>query len=164
MSRYTVDFPLPKLDTTIASLRKFDFYARAHMATDVLGPELAAAVAARAPTGEKYIYPSTTPEQTDVLRKSFYPTTVTLPMGVELFIRSRAKHARFVLDGTPAHSISASKRRFLSFYFKAKGGWAFPKTVNHPGTRANHYTEGARALMQERAVAEMRVVMRDFPR
>lgn len=59
-----------------------------------------------------------------------------------LFVRTGARYALFVEDGTRPHVISARRARALRFV--VGGTTVFRTSVRHPGTKATHFMRTAR--------------------
>jgi hypothetical protein len=91
--------------------------------------------------------------RTDKTAKSF--TVLTSPESLDASLRSGAKVARFLLNGTKPHPIAA--RRADALAFVVNGTTLFRRSVNHPGTKPRPYltTEATRAepLLRDRVDA-----------
>lgn len=78
---------------------------------------------------------------TGELQRSVSPTLRVTAGGAVADVAVTAPHARYVLDGTPAHTIVPTKASVLSW---TNGGTRFfARSVQHPGTRAQDYLYNA---------------------
>lgn len=70
---------------------------------------------------------------------SFRPKISATTASIEFV--SRAPYARYVIQGTPAHTIVPRNARILRW--NQGGQWVYRQRVNHPGARANPFPEKA---------------------
>lgn len=70
---------------------------------------------------------------------SYRPRVTASSANVEFM--SRAPYARYVINGTPAHTIVPRNARVLRW--QQGGAWIYRQRVNHPGARANPFPEKA---------------------
>lgn len=70
---------------------------------------------------------------------SFRPKVSAASATVEF--TTRVPYARYVIEGTPAHTIVPRNARVLRW--QQGGRWVYRQKVNHPGARANPFPEKA---------------------
>jgi hypothetical protein len=75
--------------------------------------------------------------------------------GLDLQVVLGAPYARFVLEGTRPHTITA-RRPGGMLRFEGRGGPVFRRSVRHPGTRPNPFVQ--RAYERRRLEYERRIV------
>jgi HK97 gp10 family phage protein len=79
--------------------------------------------------------------------------TATLRAGDE-----KAFYAHFIEYGVKPHKIKARRRKTLAF--EVDDGMAFPKTVNHPGARAQPFMRNALDDKSDEAIAAVAAQIR----
>lgn len=77
-------------------------------------------------------------------RGSLYPITFHEPGRTRLQIMSRAKHAKFLMQGTRAHEINAKPGGVLAFWWDRMSVPMRTMHVNHPGTKPTRFHITAR--------------------
>lgn len=77
------------------------------------------------------------------LRDSIRYERETAAGNVTGIFTANVPYARYVLEGTGPHVITAQAARALRFYPGGEGTPVFRRSVNHPGTKANPFNERA---------------------
>lgn len=76
-------------------------------------------------------------------RRGVRTRVLKLKSGVKLRVTNVAKTARWLEFGTRPHTITARRKRFLSFFWAKAGGRVFFKKVRHPGTKPYRFMQAA---------------------
>lgn len=71
------------------------------------------------------------------------------PEALSASLVSTSKVARFLLNGTPPHTITARRKDALRFV-PAGGGVVFRRSVKHPGTKPRPYTTAEATVAEPR--------------
>lgn len=111
-----------------------------------VAPELLAEIRRRAPQSDG--------PGSGRLRDSMYISRRSTGRGLEARIMSSAPYAKFVTQGTAAHTIEP--RTALALHWVSKGSDAFARRVNHPGTRPNLFVQKAVAAMMPLMARKLR--------
>lgn len=122
---------------------------RATLAPMELAEELRAlilpALVLEAPVGqdqEENPYSSAPPPPpAGYLRDTLRGTVAGGPGSAEVRFTSDAPYVHFVIDGTQPHTITPKNGEWL--VFNVGGDWVFARSVEHPGTAPNPFTERA---------------------
>lgn len=132
-------------------------WARAAVAwADEAGPLVREALKREAPVAK----PSPDGRKGGRLRDSIRYERETAAGSVTAVFTANVPYARYVLEGTGPHVITASAARALRFYPAGGDTAVFRRSVNHPGTKPDPFPERAvmplEPLLRERFTAAVR--------
>ncbi len=82
-------------------------------------------------------YSTMPPQNPGALKRSLYARTITVDRLPAVEIGSKSPVMGYVIYGTVPHIIAARNKKTLAFW--TGGGFAYPKRVQHPGTRPNDF-------------------------
>lgn len=116
---------------------------------DVIGPKIAKALKDEAPVGEG--------DHSGALKDSIQYQRSTTFGRVELRFHTNVPYARYVVEGTGQHPITARNAQTLH-YTGRDGVEYFRRSVSHPGTAANAFNERAYRKMLPEIAASFRAI------